>query len=118
MSQKNKTYLIGKKQEVKYNYISQRITPSDMCFVYFTLSIILIPTLLCIVVVIWMTDEFPIWLKVILSILDLITLYLCIYSLYKCSSTDPGIIPPVNDGTLPDAAAKKPIEKNDYYVEY
>jgi hypothetical protein len=118
MNIKDKEYLIGKKKEVKYNYTSERITPSDMCFVYFTLSIILIPTLLCIIVVIWMTEAFPIWLKLILTLLDLTTLYFCLYFLYKCSSTDPGIIPPLSDAILPESALKKSNIEFDYYVQY
>ena len=94
---------------MKYNYTSERITPSDMCFVYFTLSIILIPTILCITVVIWLTEAFPLWLKLLLTVLDLLTLYFCLYFLYRCSSTDPGIIPSINDGTLPDSRFKKSI---------
>ncbi len=65
-----------------------------------------------------MTEAFPIWLKLLLTLLDLTTLYLCLYFLYKCSSTDPGIIPPLSDGILPESTFKKSILDFEYYVQY
>jgi hypothetical protein len=114
----NKIYKIGKNKNITYNFISQRLTPSDSCFVYITLSIILIPTFLCVTVAIWMADVFSIWIKVLFVSLDITTLYYCLFFLHKTGSTDPGIIPSLNDSNLLDSASQKPNEDNDYYIEY
>jgi hypothetical protein len=45
-------YLIGKEKLISYDYKSRKICPSDWMFTIFTTSIIVIPTLICILWVI------------------------------------------------------------------
>ena len=114
-----RTHYFGEEKAVKYNSESQKISPSDVCFTYFTLSLILIPSSLCLIVVICLNEYFAWWLKIILSILYIITLYASLYNLFKCSQTDPGIIPSISlDSKLPETNRKKPKSNIDYYACY
>lgn len=70
--------------------------------------------MLCLVVTINMNSTFVIWVKVFLSIIYSATLFLCMYQLFKCSFTDPGIIPSLP----PDMDSDKPDSDTKYYVSY
>lgn len=114
-----RTHYFGEEKAVKYNSESNKLSPSDVCFTYFTLALILIPSSLCLVVVICLNDQFPWWLKIILSILYIITLYASLYNLFKCSQTDPGIIPSLSlDSKLSETNKKKPKSNIEYYACY
>ena len=79
---------------LKYNYHTNRVTPSSQCVLSFTLLLIIVPTSLCLVVTICLSENFPIWLKVVLAIVLITSVSLSLWSLYQTSTTDPGVILP------------------------
>ena len=96
-------HYFGDKKNMSYNSRTKRVCPADWPFILITLFLILTPSLLCLVVVIIMNDKFSIELKVFLVIIYVTSLAVCLWSLYYCSSTEPGIIPSLTVGnTLPD----------------
>lgn len=98
----NNKHYIGCEKSLTYNSKSKRVCPSDWMFTVGTLLLILVPTFLAITVVIAMNEHFPLWLMVLLSFCILLTLYLCLSSLYNCSTTDPGIIPSLGTSKIKD----------------
>lgn len=60
-----------------------------------------------------------IWLKIILFIINLASLYFSLYNLFACSYTEPGIIPALKTKKdLPYRATKDIISNMEYYVLY
>ena len=118
MENNNKHY-VGTEKSVTYNTKTKKVCPSDWMFTMGTLLLIIVPTGLTISVVIAMNDHFPIWLMVLLTFCILLTLYLCLSSLYKCSTTDPGVIPSL--GTMPgipDKQRARADPKKEYFCQY
>ena len=112
-------HYIGCEKSVTYNTKSKRVCPSDWMFTVGTLLLILVPTFLAITVVVAMNEHFPVWLMILLTLCILLTLYLCLSSLYNCSTTDPGIIPSL--GTIPGIPDKQRVKadsKKEYYCSY
>jgi hypothetical protein len=87
--------LIGKEKVISYNYKTRKICPSDWIFTIFTASIIVFPTCICQFWIIALNENIHVWLKIVNFIIVSISLTLCLYYLFKCSYTDPGIIPSV-----------------------
>ena len=103
---------------MSYNTKTKKVCPSDWMFTVGTLLLIIIPTGLTISVVIAMNEHFSVWLMVLLSVLVLLTLYLCLSSLYNCSTTDPGVIPSLATSGIPDKQRVKADPKKEYYCQY
>ena len=97
-------YLIGKEGSFSYNSQSMRICPSDWIFTLFTVALIVVPTALALVVVVPMNEKIPIWLMIIFEILICISVFFSLNMLFKCATTDPGVIPNVNvyNSGIPD----------------
>jgi hypothetical protein len=117
---KGPKHSIGFDGSVTYNSKTKKICPSDWMFTLFTLCLIVIPTALCLVVVIAMNEKFPIWLKIIFSIAICISVFLCLRMLYKCATTDPGILPNVcvYNKMIPDLTKSKVDTKKEYFAQY
>ena len=88
-------YSFGRRKEVTYNPSSGKVCGSDSNFLVLTLTLILVPSVLCFVVVILMNPHFRVWEKAVLTLVYALSLFLCLNMLFKCSFTDPGIIPVV-----------------------
>lgn len=113
MANPSKLYF-GREQNVSYSPASGCLSPSDNSFLAITLTLILVPSLLCLVVVIFLNYRFEIWLKVLLTIIYAISLYMCLSQLFKCSFTDPGILPALAE----EQDAGRPDSKKHYHVKY
>lgn len=112
-------HYIGEDQALTYNSETDRVWPSDWPFILVTLFLILVPSLLCLVVVILMNEKFPVVLKAFLIAIYLISLGVCLWSLLRCSATDPGIIPSLTmHKILPDTRKLKANNKFSYYALY
>lgn len=84
-----------------------------------TLLLILVPSALCLIVVILLNEKFPIELKLFLTVLYLISLSVCLFSLLYCSGTEPGVIPSLTmHNILPDRREYQPNKKLSYYALY
>lgn len=88
--------MIGKDGELSYNSQSKKVCPSDWVFAVFTVALIVIPTALALVVVVPMNEKIPIWLVIVFEIAICISVFFSLRMLYKCSTTDPGVIPNVS----------------------
>lgn len=114
-----KSLKIGKDGIVRYNAITKKVQPSDRCFKIVTLTIILGPTAAGVMVTIYHNELMFWWLKLILTILDLTSLYFSLKNLYLCSTTDPGIIPSISQHSgISELDLPKPDPQQDYYVLY
>ena len=78
---------------MSYDIKSKKIWPSDFGFTIFTMFLIVGPTIINIAVVIFGNKEISFVAKIILMIVNLVSLFFSVYSLRKCSASDPGIIP-------------------------
>jgi hypothetical protein len=112
-------HYIGEEKSLTYNSETGRVWPSDWPFVLVTLFLILVPSLLCFIIVILLNAKFPAAVKVVLAIIYVISLSVCLWSLLRCSATDPGIIPSLTmHKILPDTTRSKPNSKSSYYALY
>ena len=115
----NHKHYIGVDKSLTYNTRTKKVCPSDWMFTLGTLILILVPTGLAICVVIAMNSHFPIWLMILLTLCILLTLYLCLSSLYNCSTSDPGVIPSLGTSNgIKDQSRLKPDSKKEYYCQY
>ena len=98
--------------------------PSDLKFGMFTFTIIFIPAGICFACPIWGSDpeEIELEVKIILSILEGLFLFMSLWNLFFCAFTDPGVIPAMhmNSGipTTKYCNRSLPDVKKDYYCEY
>jgi len=111
---------IGADGSVTYNPKTKKVCPSDWIFTIFTLALIIIPTLLVLVIVIPMNEKFSIIMMILLSIAVCISVFICLRQLYKCSTTEPGILPSVHvyNKQIPDTNKYKIDTKKEYYAKY
>lgn len=117
---KGPKYSIGKEGAFSYNSHSRRVCPSDWVFTIFTVALIVIPTALVLVVVVPMNEKIPIWLMILLEILICVTVFLSLRMLFKCATTDPGVIPnaSVYNSGITDQNKCKIDLKKEYYAKY
>ena len=91
-------YRIGNTGKVRYNAKTGRLWPSDFCFTMCTLSLILVPTALCYYWAIFRAETIEmVFVKVLLACIYTIFLTLSLRNLYKCSFTEPGVIPSLGE---------------------
>ena len=85
-----------------------------------TLFLIIAPSLLLLIIVVFLNDGFCIELKVFLAIIYVVSLSICLFSLFYVSMTEPGIIPSLAmHQVLPRGDRKhEPDNKKGYYVLY
>ena len=91
MTESNKLYF-GGRNEISYNTKTNRVCGADACFLSMTLVLILVPSLLAFTVI-FLHSHMYLGVKIFMTVILSATLFLCLYQLYKVSSTDPGIIP-------------------------
>lgn len=102
----DQSILIGTRKRLRFYPRCGCLCPSDRWFLVVTMSFILVPTLLLLIKVIIANPYFETWLKILLACLDGMTLFMCVYSLFKCSFKDPGIIPSLfRAGLIPASEA-------------
>ena len=90
-------YRIGNKGAVKYNAKTGRLWPSDIGFTLCTLTLILGPSSLCFMYAIILAETLNTLAKVLLVLFYLSSIYMSLRNLYKCSFTEPGIIPTLSE---------------------
>ena len=102
---------------IEYNSKNDTIWPADFKFVPVSLGAILGPSAFLLLVVVWMCDEsvLDIPSKIALTILYLISLFMCLRNFYLVSFTEPGILPSMKKNNM---AVKFADPIRDYYVEY
>ena len=117
-SQPTEVHYFGEHKNLRYNAATRRLCPSDCGFTFLTLALILIPSSVCLFYVIPFS-RYEVWLKVVLTIVNSLSLALCLYYLLKCTYTEPGIIPSLSlEGNLASGIKKAPKSSLDYYAEY
>ena len=109
---------VGDQQRVKYNSKTRRVCPSDWHVVIFTTSIIVVPTFIAIYLI-QTHESLQMAIKIIISVIVLVWMYMSLKSLYTCSMSDPGIIPSIiNDRSIPDRQINKPNPHINHFVRY
>lgn len=104
---------------MKYNSKTRQLWPSDWPFVFVTITLIVLPSLTCLVIAIIMNETLPIQIRTALAIVYVSSISLSLYSLRNCSTSDPGIIPSLSaHNILPDKPRLKAKQKTGYYVLY
>lgn len=86
---------VGNKGKVVYNARTRRLWPSDLRFTMVTNSLIHVPTTLCYLYAIIWAETMSTALKVVVLIIYTFSIYGSCRNLYKCSFTEPGIIPTI-----------------------
>ena len=89
----SRKHVIGSGRDLTFYSKSRIMLPSDLCFSIFTVTLILVPTVMCIIFTIFGNMTVDLKTKITLSVVDVFTMLICIWQLLKCSWTDPGIIP-------------------------
>jgi hypothetical protein len=87
----------------------------------FTFTIIFVPVTAAVVISIWMSDTTQVsnLTKIVMSIIEVVFLYMSLKNLFTCAFTEPGIIPSVHMHTnIPQATQKLADENRDYVVKY
>ena len=82
-------------RSVTYNPDTKRMWPSDLGFTLCTLTLIIVPTTLCYIYAIIMAETYGTVMKVFVFLVYCVSIYGCLRNLYKCSFTEPGVIPPI-----------------------
>ena len=86
-------FYLGRNKDVSYNTRTGRVSGGDAYFLVLTLSLILVPSLGCLVCAIWLNANLELWLQILLTVILSLSVFMCLRSLLKCAFTDPGIIP-------------------------
>ena len=66
-----------------------------------------------------LNEKFPLWVKILLTVVYATSVYVCLRSLFRCSASDPGIIPSLTmHNRLPATVKEKPRAGGQYYTLY
>lgn len=95
-------FYFGRRQEISYNSETGRVIGSDSCFLWLTCALIILPTLICLSIVILYNPSFDPFSKYTCTIAITASLFLSLRSLFVCSFSDPGIIPSLSKEEDPD----------------
>ena len=72
----------GQEQNISYNSRTQRLTPSDMNFVLFTLILNITPSLLAISTAVWFNPDHKLGMKLIFTLSVVFTFSVSVRNLY------------------------------------
>ena len=96
--------------------------PSDFKLWFVTFSAIVVPSFLCLYITIWgckNTVDLDLPSRYFLTVLYLVSLFLCIWALFMVTFTEPGIMPSVFMNTkIQNTEIRKINIYKEYYVEY
>ena len=116
------SHKLGYTRNLTYNSRSKMHWPSDLKIWSITLTVIVIPSFLCLYITIWSCKNYvdlDLTARYVLTVIYLISLFLCLWAFFMVSFTEPGILPSVFMNTkIQNIEVKKVNTHKEYYVEY
>lgn len=95
------------------------MTPADRNFRHATVALIVLPVAYTFGSMIVINQEFQLTQKIAIGVTYLLLALLSLRALFKCSLTDPGVIPSVKLlGTIPELTYKCLDTQREYFVDY